>query len=411
MLDGRVISPGANLSLEELGRLAFQPQVGSENQNFSVSIDLQVAASSVASGKVTVAPLLDECDQLAGEPLDLQGVAPGKLPNEIDGPAAVAACRKAIATYPDVPRFQYQLGRALFAVRDLAAGQVAVRLANALGHVRASYEMGYLAQTGFGENKDSARAVELFKTAALKGDPFGLYSFGKALYHGRGVTADQGTGLVLMGRAAELGHTYAMNELGAIYLGGDGLPAEPARGLRYYEAGAQRSDIYSMNNLAIAYANGQGVPQDINKALGLFKTAIDAGHPLAPNELGRLYFDGKGVAKDAKEAAKWYRLGAERGDAFAANNLAFLLASGLGGAKSPADAAQFYGLAASLQVPNVSAEARKSLAALPAKAKGAAIKELTSQLGLGQAKKANDDVLIDLAHKAWEATNPRRDLF
>jgi len=52
-----------------------------------------------------------------------------------------------------------------------SAGQVAVRLANALGHVRASYEMGYLAQTGFGENKDSARAVELFKTAALKGSP------------------------------------------------------------------------------------------------------------------------------------------------------------------------------------------------------------------------------------------------
>lgn len=410
-LDDHVVSVGANLSIEEMGRLAFQPQVGSENRDYVLAVDFQAAGRVVSSGKATLSPLLDDCDSLAGEPLDLQGVAPGRLPNEIDGAKAVAACRKAIADYPGVARFQYQLARALFASRDLAGGQVALRLANALGHVRAGYEMGYLAQTGFGEQRDDARAIDLFKTAAMKGDPFALYSYGKALYHGRGVAPDQGTGLIMMGRAAELGHTYAMNELGAIYLGGKGLgAADTSRGLRYYEAGAQRNDIYSIDNLAIAYANGQGVPQDVNKALGLFKIAIDGGHPLAPNELGRLYFNGIGVPKDIKEAAKWYRLGADRGDAYAASNLAFILAGGLAGKADPAGASRLYGLAASLGDPAQNADARKALAGLPVPAKRAAIAAMVAELKLKPGK-ADDATVIDLARRAWEATNPRHDLF
>ena len=56
-----------------------------------------------------IAPALDACDVEASAPLDLQGVATGTLPNEIDAAKAVDDCKRATGRFPDVARFQYEL--------------------------------------------------------------------------------------------------------------------------------------------------------------------------------------------------------------------------------------------------------------------------------------------------------------
>ncbi|MGO7830534.1 hypothetical protein ACC690_38420, partial [Rhizobium johnstonii] len=73
--------------------------------------------------------------------------------------------------------------------------------------------------------RDAAKASQIAKDGAAKGDPFAFHSYGKALYHGRGTKADHQLGLRLMLQASDLGHTYAMNELGYIFLVGVALLA------------------------------------------------------------------------------------------------------------------------------------------------------------------------------------------
>jgi TPR repeat protein len=411
-VDGRAVGKGAVPSLAEAAKLTFEPQVGTDGQPIRVVLGLRDPDGSAAgTANLSVTPRLDPCDVLAAEPLDLQGVAPGLQPNEIKADEAIAACTAAVAAYPDVPRFQFQLGRAHLAARNLPAAQVAIRVAHARGHARATFRMGYMAQHGVGEAVDFAKAAGLYKAAAVKGDPFALFAYGRALYHGTGVAQDRGTGLAMMERAAELGHTYAMNELGAIYHKGDGVKADPARGAKFYQAGVDRNDIYSFSNLAIAYSTGQGVPADTDKAMSLYKRAIEAGHPLAPNEVGRLYFNGIGVEKDVAEAVKWYRLGAERGDAWAASNLAFILEKGLLGRADPAEAARLYALAASLEQPQVSLEAKRALAKLGRAPKVESARALSARLSRPPPAKVNDEALIKLSRTVWDKSNPRMDLF
>ncbi len=411
-VDGRAVGKGAVPSLAEAAKLTFEPQVGTDGQPIRVVLGLRDPDGSAAgTANLSVRPRLDPCDVLAAEPLDLQGVAPGLQPNEIKADEAIAACTAAVAAYPDVPRFQFQLGRAHLAARNLPAAQVAIRVAHARGHARATFRMGYMAQHGVGEAVDFTKAAGLYKAAAVKGDPFALFAYGRALYHGTGVAQDRGTGLAMMERAAELGHTYAMNELGAIYHKGDGVKADPARGAKFYQAGVDRNDIYSFSNLAIAYSTGQGVPADTDKAMSLYKRAIEAGHPLAPNEVGRLYFNGIGVEKDVAEAVKWYRLGAERGDAWAASNLAFILEKGLLGRADPAEAARLYALAASLEQPQVSLEAKRALAQLGRAPKVESARALSARLSRPPPAKVNDEALIKLSRTVWDKSNPRMDLF
>jgi TPR repeat protein len=411
-VDGRPVGKGAVPSLAEAAKLTFEPQVGTDGQPLRVVLGLRDRSGNTAGrANLSITPRLDPCDVLAGEPLDLQGVAPGLQPNDIKADEAIAACTAAVAAYPDVPRFQFQLGRAHLAGRNLPAAQVAIRIAHARGHARATFRMGYMAQHGVGEAVDAAKAVGLYKAAAMKGDPFALFAYGRALYHGKGIAQDRGTGLAMMERAAELGHTYAMNELGAIYHKGDGVRADPGRGAKFYQAGVDRNDIYSFSNLAIAYSTGEGVPADIGKAMSLYKRAIDAGHPLAPNEVGRLYFNGIGVEKDMAEAVKWYRLGAERGDAWAASNLAFILEKGLAGSADPAEAARLYALAASLDQPQVSLEAKRALAKLGRAPKAESARALAARLSRPPPAKVNDDALIKLSRAVWDKSNPRLDLF
>jgi len=54
-----------------------------------------------------------ECDRLAADPQDQDKVAPGVPKKKIDAPAAIKACRHAVAEQPDQPRLLYQLARAL----------------------------------------------------------------------------------------------------------------------------------------------------------------------------------------------------------------------------------------------------------------------------------------------------------
>jgi TPR repeat protein len=407
-LGERTLSARQQFAFAELARLAYQPTVGSENRKDTFVLGLAGAQKSAAT--VVVAPELDPCDREAASPLDLQGVGPGKLPNEIDPARAVAACERAVAAYPAVARFAYQLGRAELAKGDTAEARKSIEQAAAAKHTRAIWELGNIEAFGALGPADLVKANAYYKRCSDAGDAYCELAYGRNLFFGRGAALDRRGGLTLMLRSAALGHTYAMNELGYVFLYGKGQPVDVERGIRFYEAGAERDDIYSLNNLGLVYLRGMGRKPDAAKALSYFTRAAAGGHPFAPTNLGRMARDGVGGPRDLRAAARWLELAAERGDYWGALDRA-----GMEGDK--ALAAKFLALAVSLNRPgdnyDPANQAQKLLDNVPPADLKRALDELAASLGAkavapGPSIEAQ---LIETQAVAWRGRNPRFDLF
>lgn len=411
--DGKPLGEGDIIDLESLHKVTYEPAVDTNDkvQDLSLKVSEANGGTTEVSGKLE--PFVVSCDAEAGEPLDLQGVGLGKLPNEINPDTAIPACTDAVQKYPDVARYKYELGRAKLAAKDTVGALDFFKQAAEAGHVRASNQLGYMAEGGFGRPLDVAEANKLFKAAADKGDPYGMLSYGRNLVLGRGVTKDVQQGTRLLKKSVEMGHTYAMNELGSMYYYGRGVKVNPERGLRFYQAALERDDIYAMRNFGIACLQGKGVQQDWQKALALFKKASDGGHPNAPTDIGAMYFNGNGVPKDMASAANWYQIGADRGDPWAASNLAYIYSHGPANLIDADKAVKFASLAVALDRYNENPKNKDVLKALPASAKQKMIKELISEVGAADAKTGVDldETLVLLSQQAWHIRNPRLDLF
>lgn len=248
-LPDSVLSPQSSLMAAEVGNLRYEPQIGSAAP---VDVGFQIRMGNAAK-QVTVklSPNVDPCDQAAGEPLDLQGAAPGRLPDEIGG-RAVEACEAAVKSYPDIARFRYELGRALLAAGRIEDARQAIQEAADKGHIRATFALASIVSSGTGTAVDTTKANGLYSKASDKGDPYAMAAWGRALFNGVGAERDTGKGLDLLLQAAAMGHIDAMKELAVIFNEGrNGVPADPARALAFLKAGMERQNVYSMGILGL----------------------------------------------------------------------------------------------------------------------------------------------------------------
>ena len=249
-LPDRVLSPQSSLMAGEVGNLRYEPQIGSAAP---VEVGFEIRVGNAAKqATMKLSPNVDPCDEAAGEPLDLQGVVSGKLPSEIDG-GAVESCEAAVKAYPGIARFRYELGRALLASGRIDEARQTIQEAADKGHVRAVYELGYIAASGIRASPDLIKANDLYARASDKGDPYAMTAWGRALFDGVGVQRDPGKGLDLLLKAAAMGHIDAMKDLAVIFKEGrNGVPADPARALAFLRAGIDRQEAYSMGILGLS---------------------------------------------------------------------------------------------------------------------------------------------------------------
>jgi TPR repeat protein len=413
-LRDHVLTSGVRVALADMRSIAFEPKIGSDVERAG-EFSFALVDDSSAQAQVSVKPELDQCDLEAAAPFDLQGVAPGKLPNEIDAAKAVAACEKAVAAHPNVTRFVFELGRAQIAAGDVEKAMHSLNEAAQRKHLRATGYLAYLEQFGAFGPANPQKAAKLFASCSASGDVYCMYSYGKAKFYGNGVAKDARGGLELMIRAAEFGHTYPMNELGYIFTYGKGVPADVERGVRYYESAAARNDIYSFNNLGLVYWRGAGRPVDLAKARELFMKAAEGGQPYAPTNLGELYRDGLGVPRDLAKAKTWSELGAKRGDYWGALDRGRIALDEPG---QGVEAVKWLSLAVALNVNrgnnDPEAKAAKLLAGLPEADKRAALAELQKQVGdaaFALPRAQLDARLASVSDQLWRKTNPRFDLF
>jgi TPR repeat protein len=270
------------------------------------------------------------CDRAAAHPEDNARVAAGVMDGDLKISEAVAACRQALARHPGVPRFQYQLARALAAEKKDAEAFPLFLSAAEQGYTQANMEVVRSYFFGLGVKAD---LNEGRKWIGKDDDARTMYFAGLLLQKlGQEHAIAEGikSGMGLIQRAAELDHVTAMVYLGSQYEFGIHVEQSHAKAAEWYRRAAERGDALAMGRLGGLYIRGLGVPKDPQQALHLFHGAAKSGDAMAMAALAIAYQDGIGVEKDAAKTAYWFEESAKRGNGAAMYALSSILRHGKG---------------------------------------------------------------------------------
>jgi TPR repeat protein len=424
----KLLMLGDLVKAEELPELRVRPSLQSTGEA-QIVLAPAVVVPEARPVVIAIDAEVNACDQLAAEPLDIQAVTEGVYPNDIDVPKALEACRDAVSRFPDIARFKFQYGRALYADGQFDEALKMVKAALDAGHVRAGHFLGRLYQLGAAVPREPSKAIPLFEAAARKGDPYAQYSLGKALVEGNGVRADVKRGIGLMERAVESGHTYALNQLGAEYLYGNHVEKDVNRALVMFEKSAGRGDVWGEVNLGLMYRDGVAVNKDPARARALFEEANRKLHPYAATLVALMDRD-TGASDESLLAL--YRTSAARGDGWGAFYAAEILKARPELATDPEEAVRLYALAVARPAGQASEDARARLAAMPKDQLVRVSQEALKRLGandldvdgvigpkmrqaatavLGKpAPRAPVDLLVEVVRHEWVGSTPRLDM-
>jgi hypothetical protein len=122
------------------------------------------------------APIANQCDLLAGHPLDPDKVGPGRSRDEIVAAGvqgAIAACQAEVARDP-TPRALYQLGRVLAYAGQPTESAVYIERAVAGNYTQALFVRGYQLINGLGVARDACRAMTFIRKSADQGRTAGM---------------------------------------------------------------------------------------------------------------------------------------------------------------------------------------------------------------------------------------------
>jgi TPR repeat protein len=375
---GRQLSPSLGTAPTLASALAYEAEPDSRElvDAFSLRVGDGARAPEV---KVQLNLDLDACDRLAGARFDPQGVTLGRYPNEVDAAAAVPACRAAVARFPEVARFKYELGRALELAGRPGEARGLYEAAATGGHLLALTGLGALYENGRGVPRDLAQAIAHYRRAADQGEPLAMNNLGRAYRDGRGVARSRTKAIAWFQKAAARGHTFAYNNLGAL-LNEAGRHAEA---FELFRTSVEAGDSYGFNNLGWIFERGLGVRRDIRQAVGWYEKAAAAGQPNAAINLALLYRDGReGLPRDPGRAAFWFADAARRGQAWGHVHLAALYAAGdLVQAPDPVLAARLLARAAAQDQGEAGEAAKRRFKALPAAAAIAALQQALAERG------------------------------
>ncbi|MCA8906652.1 MAG: sel1 repeat family protein [Rhodospirillaceae bacterium] len=265
---------------------------------------------------------------------------------DLDGAAALPACRAALAEHPDDPLVLATLGRALLRVGDYAESVEHIRRAADMGNPFGQSLLGYVHFTGWGVPQDPELGVRYYRMAADQGYSYAQVALGWALHGGRGIAQDDQEALRWFRRAAAQGDRSGLARLGQMYDRGWGVPVDLTEAVRLYTLAAHLGDPLAQANLGLTFYTGRGNRQNDAQALHWFRLAADQDWPPGQTGLARLYQIGAGVEQDLPRAIALYRQAAERGFLTAQLYLAEIYDRGNGVPEDDEEALYWYGLAA-----------------------------------------------------------------
>jgi TPR repeat protein len=259
---------------------------------------------------------------------------------------------KRLAEETGTPLAQYRYGRVLIegkgGPQDPAGAVLWLGKAVEQNHAEAATLLAriYLSNVTGGPARDPAKAAELLKRAATRGEAQAQYLLGLLYQNGSGVEQDLETALNWFLAAAEQQNIEAQFALSGLYLNGTEATRNIDEGMRWLRTAAAEGNVEAQVQLALLLDDAANPGVKRREALDWYRRAAELGHPVAQRNLGTRYLQGDGVDPDPQEAFRWLRLAAKAGDSGAMNNLGFAFASGTGTAQDMEQAVQWYGAAA-----------------------------------------------------------------
>lgn len=153
--------------------VSLPPTAAAETDSLYVPLDeIRVYSADDYSSEVT------DCDRLAGHPSDPDSVTDGVSRAGMDKPAAIEACKKALAGDPDNPRLNYQLARAYGYSGMHEEAEPYRETALRAGYPQSLFVMGYILVTGWsGTETDPCYGGELIRRSAEADRYAGLVGF------------------------------------------------------------------------------------------------------------------------------------------------------------------------------------------------------------------------------------------
>ena len=113
---------------------------------------------------------------------------------------------------------------------------------------------------------------------------------------------------------AAKGDAVAQFNLGLMYENGKGVTQDYKEAVKWYRLSAKHEHTGAQYNLGLMYDNGEGVTQDYKEAVKWYRLAAEQGYASAQYGLGVMYGMGKGVTQDYVRARMWFNLAASKGD-------------------------------------------------------------------------------------------------
>lgn len=159
---------------------------------------------------------IDECDALTANPFDpLRAITPGILFQNIETIWALPACKAAVKKQPNVPRFRYQLGRALSSIHREKEAFVEFKTAADEGYNMALNSLAIAYMNGEGVNKDIAVGIALHQKASSRGITSSDFALGQYYWDYKDeINEGKSKAVKLWDRCAAFGNPLCHERLG-----------------------------------------------------------------------------------------------------------------------------------------------------------------------------------------------------
>jgi TPR repeat protein len=187
----------------------------------------------------------------------------------------------------------------------------------------ALYERGMDAITGVGTSENDPLGIDYFRRSADVG--YGPAQIALAYYYETGtvLAANPALAVELYRKAAVQGDPLAAWMAGRHYFLGIGVPRDLDVAQKLLKVSADQNNAYGAYYLGRLMAD-----RDYTKAPKLYKIAADQGLPQAQYFYAKALKDGRGIAQDRFTAYVWYTIAADAGYAAANADLTELDRSG-----------------------------------------------------------------------------------
>jgi TPR repeat protein len=179
-----------------------------------------------------------ECDRLAAHPWDPNRIGKGVPFEALDASLAISACKRALSSDPDNPRYRFQYARALYRAGDYAEAAKQYRRAAKQGYAPAGGGLGLIYSDGKGVPKDYATAVEWLRKAANLDFAIAQHKLGRAYAYGLGVQRDPTEAMRWFLKAAAQGYAPAQCKIGEMYHFGKGVQKDDAQAMEWFRKAA-----------------------------------------------------------------------------------------------------------------------------------------------------------------------------